>query len=361
MLKNFNKYIENTVFVVLLNLLIFVGWRFALYWFEFQYPLFFYGLLIIPILSVWFVWKSGNIHAEIRVSTLGNFKGIKRNWRVFLKSSWFFFRTFAIAGLILILARPQSKSSWQNVDAEGIDIVISFDVSASMLAQDFRPNRLESAKKVAINFINQRPDDRMGLVIYEGEAFTQCPLTTDHRVLKELLAQIRTGWVESGTAVGMGLATAVNRLRESDSKSKVIILLTDGVNNTGSIAPLTAAEIAKEFGIRVYTIGVGTRGKALSPVSIMSNGQFQYDYVDVEIDEVAMRQIAKMTGGKYFRATNQEGLERIYSEIDKLEKTRLHVTEFSRKKEEFFWFAVGVLVMIVLEFLTRNTLFKTIP
>lgn len=361
MLKNFNKYIENTVFVVLLNLLIFVGWRFALYWFEFQYPLFFYGLLIIPILSVWFVWKSGNIHAEIRVSTLGNFKGIKRNWRVFMKSSWFFFRTFAIAGLILILARPQSKSSWQNVDAEGIDIVISFDVSASMLAQDFRPNRLESAKKVAMNFINQRPDDRMGLVIYEGEAFTQCPLTTDHRVLKELLAQIRTGWVESGTAVGMGLATAVNRLRESDSKSKVIILLTDGVNNTGSIAPLTAAEIAKEFGIRVYTIGVGTRGKALSPVSIMSNGQFQYDYVDVEIDEVAMRQIAKMTGGKYFRATNQEGLERIYSEIDKLEKTRLHVTEFSRKKEEFFWFAVGVLVMIVLEFLTRNTLFKTIP
>lgn len=359
--KNFSKYVENGVFALLLNLLIFVGWRFAVYWFEFQHAFFFWGLLLIPVLSIWFVWKSGNIHAEIRISSLGNFKGIKRNWRVFFKSSWFFFRALAIAGLIIILARPQSKSSWQNINAEGIDIVISFDVSASMLAKDFKPNRLESAKKVAQNFINQRPEDRIGLVIYEGEAFTQCPLTSDHRVLSQLLSEIRSGWVEGGTAVGLGLATAVNRLRESDSKSKVVILLTDGVNNAGNIPPLTAAEIAKQYGIRVYTIGVGTRGKAYGPVRLMGNGQYEFGYADVEIDEVGLRQIANLTGGKYFRATNQEGLESIYREIDKLEKTRLQVTEFSRKKEEYFWFAIGVLVCILLEFITKHTIFKTIP
>ncbi|MES2627550.1 MAG: VWA domain-containing protein, partial [Bacteroidota bacterium] len=290
MKKHFNKYIENGVFVLLLNLLVFVGWRLSVYWFEFQYPVCFYLLLLIPLLSVWFVWKSGNIHAEIRISTLGHFKGIKRNWRIFFKSSWFFFRVLALSGLIVILARPQSKSNWQNIDAEGIDIVIAFDVSASMLAKDFRPNRLESAKKVARNFIDQRVDDRIGLVIYEGEAFTQCPLTTDHRVLNQLLSQIRTGWVEGGTAVGLGLATAVNRLRDSEAKSKVIILLTDGVNNAGNIPPLTAAEIAKEYGIRVYTVGVGTRGKALSPVSLSANGQYNFAYADVEIDEVGMSQ-----------------------------------------------------------------------
>lgn len=361
MQNNYNKYIENGVFVLLLNLLIFVGWRVAVYWFEFQYPIFFWLLLLIPVLSCWFVWKSGDIHAEIRISSLSNFRNITRNWRVFFKSSWFFFRALAVAGLVLLIARPQSKSSWQNIDAEGIDIMISFDVSGSMLAKDFRPNRLESAKKVALQFIDQRPDDRIGLVIYEGEAFTQCPLTSDHRVLKQLLSQIRTGLVEGGTAVGLGLATAVNRLRESEAKSKVIILLTDGVNNAGSVPPITAAEIAKEFGIRVYSIAVGTKGKALTPVSVRPDGQYEYGYEDVVIDEVTMRQIAKTTGGKYFRATNQDALESIYNEIDQLEKTRLKVTEFSRKKEEFLWFALGVLLCILLEFITKNTFFKTIP
>ncbi len=361
MRKSFNKYMENLVFVLLINLLVFIGWRVALYWFEFQYPLFFYLLLCIPVLSAWFVLKSGNIHAEIRLSTLGNFAGIKRNWRVFFKSSWFLFRVLALTCLILVLARPQSKSSWQNIDAEGIDIIIAFDVSASMLAKDFRPNRLQSAKNVAQTFIEQRKDDRIGLVIYEGEAFTQCPLTTDHRVLRQLLSEIRTGWVEGGTAVGLGLATSVNRLRESDAKSKVVILLTDGVNNAGSIPPVTAAEIAKTYGIRVYTIGVGTRGKALSPVALGANGQYEYDYVDVEIDEVSMRQIANMTGGKYFRATNQDALRSVYNEINKLEKTKLNVTEFSRKKEEYFWFAVAAIFFVALEFITKITLFKTIP
>ncbi len=360
MQKNQFKYVENGVFVLLLNLLIFIGWRVAAYWFDFEHPYFFYLLLIIPALSAWFVWKSGNIHAEIRLSSLGNFQGIKRNWRVFFKSSWFFFRLLAIGGLIIILARPQSKSTWQNINSEGIDIVISFDVSTSMLAKDFSPNRLESAKKVALDFISQRPDDRIGLVTYQGEAFTNCPLTTDHRVVKMILSQVRTGTLEGGTAVGLGLATAVNRLRESSTKSKVIILLTDGVNNDGNIDPITAAEIAKQYGIRVYTIGVGTRGQALSPV-LMGFGQISYSYQDVDIDEPTMNQIATITGGKYFRATNQDALVNIYQEIDQLEKTRLRVTEFSRKKEEFFWFAIGVLVCIVLEFITRNTLFKTIP
>jgi len=361
MFKSLGKYIENLVFVLLINLMVFVGWRVALYWFEFQSPYFFYLLLIIPVLSCWFVWKSGNVHAEIRLSTLGNFAGIKRNWRVFFKSSWFLFRMLSLACLIIVIARPQSKSSWQNINAEGIDIVIAFDVSASMLAKDFRPNRLQSAKAVAETFIEKRRDDRIGLVIYEGEAFTQCPLTTDHRVLKQLLSEIRTGWVEGGTAVGLGLATAVNRLRESETKSKVIILLTDGVNNAGNIPPITAAEIAKTYGIRVYTIGVGTRGKALSPVALGTNGQYEYGLVDVEIDETSMKQIANMTGGKYFRATNQEALKRVYNEIDQLEKTKLKVTEFSRKKEEYFWFVVAAMFFVVLEFLTRITLFKTIP
>ncbi len=356
-----NKYIENIVFTLLLNLAIFVGWRMAVYWFEFQNPWVFYFLLLIPILSLWFIIKSGQLHAEISLSSLGNFHGIKSNWRILFRSSWFALRCLVIAGGILILARPQSKSSWQNIDAEGIDIVIAFDVSGSMLAKDFKPNRLESAKKVAQEFISKRPEDRIGLVIYEGEAFTQCPLTTDHRVLQKLLSEIRTGWVEGGTAVGLGLATSVNRLRESTAKSKVIILLTDGVNNAGNVPPLTAAEIAKEFGIRVYTVGVGTRGKALSPVALSANGQYQYDYVDVEIDEVSMRQIAKLTGGKYFRATNQEGLEKVYQEIDTLEKTKLHVTEFSRKKEEFLWFAIAILAFLIVELITKNTFFKTIP
>ncbi|HEX4888192.1 MAG TPA: VWA domain-containing protein [Luteibaculaceae bacterium] len=352
--------IKNTVFVLLLNLMVFVGWQLAAYYFEFAYPelLVLFGL--IPLLSIWFVWKNHRMHPEISLSTLSFFPR-HFHWKQLFKHILFTFRVIAIALLIVVLARPQSKTSWQNVDAEGIDIVISFDVSASMLAKDFRPNRLESAKKVAQSFINSRPDDRIGLVVYEGEAFTQCPLTTDHRVLRALLSEIKSGWVEGGTAVGMGLATAVNRLRNSQAKSKVIILLTDGVNNAGSISPLSAAEIAKDFGIRVYTIGVGTRGKALSPVARTMGGQYQFDYIDVEIDEVGMRQIAKMTGGKYFRATDSRKLEEIYAEIDTMEKTILHVKEFSRRKEEFLWFAIAALGLFALEQFLRYTIFKSVP
>lgn len=360
MQKNLSKYTGNIVYVLLLNLVVLVIWRAGMYWFEFQDPKFFWLLLLIPALSLWYILKSTDIHPEIRISTVGYFRNIRSHWKIYLKSSWFFFRMLALALLILGIARPQSRSSWQDVNAEGIDIVISFDISGSMLAKDFHPNRLESAKDVAMDFIDKRRDDRIGLVVFGGDAFTQCPLTTDHRVLKELFGEVSTTWTDGSTALGMGLATAVNRLRESQSKSKVVILLTDGVNTSGNISPVTAAEIAREYGITIYSIGIGSHGKALSPVAI-SNGQYIYDYVEVEIDEATMRQISRLTGGRYFRATNKQALIDIYNEIDKMEKTRLKVTEFSRKKEEFLWFAAGAAILLLIEFVTRNTIFKSIP
>ena len=239
--------------------------------YEFANPEWFWGLLLIPALAVYWILRP-NHHAEIRFSSMRLFNPEPADLLASLRPALFLFRAAALSLIIIALARPQSQSKWENETREGIDIVISFDISASMLAKDFEPDRLEASRRVAIDFINQRPTDRIGLVIYEGEAFTQCPLTTDHRVLKDLFQQVQTGLLESGTAIGMGLATAVNRLRDSDAKSRVIILLTDGVNNRGSIPPLTAAEIAREFGIRVYTIGVGTTGKALSPIAKYPNG-----------------------------------------------------------------------------------------
>ena len=263
--------------------------------------------------------------------------------------------------IIIALARPQSNLSWQNVSTEGIDIVVAMDISASMLAQDFQPNRLESSKQVAIDFIEARPNDRMGLVVYEGESFTQSPLTTDHRVLVNLFKDVKTGMVEGGTAIGMGLATAVNRLKESDAKSKVIILLTDGVNNAGSIAPITAAEIAKEFGIRVYTIGVGSEGRALSPVAVFPDGRYKYDYIDVKIDEATLQEIAKLTDATYFRATDEKALAKIYAQIDRLEKTKINVTEHSRKSEEYYLIALIGSILLISEFFFRKTILQTLP
>ena len=241
------------------------------------------------------------------------------------------------------------------------DIAIAMDVSASMLARDFSPDRLEAAKAVAMQFIDRRPNDRIGLVVYEGEAFTQCPLTTDHDVLKDLFAQVRSGLIEGGTAVGMGLATAVNRLRESEAKSRVIILLTDGVNNAGNVQPVDAAQIAAQFGIRVYTIGVGTRGKALSPVARYPNGKYRYDHVDVEIDEEMLQEVAARTDGRYFRATDEAKLRAIYAEIDQLEKTRIKVTEHSRRNEEYFPLALAGSGLLLLGLLLDRSLFRTTP
>ena len=259
--------------------------------------------------------------------------------------------------LIIALARPQSEDNWQDVKREGIDIVIALDISASMLAKDFKPDRLQASKRVAMDFVDDRPNDRIGLVVYEGEAFTQCPITTDHRVLKELFAEAAPGLIEGGTAVGSGLATALNRLRESEAKSKVVILLTDGVSNAGTIQPIDAARIAEQLGIRVYTIGVGTRGKALSPVARYATGQYRYEYVDVDLDEPTMQRIADLTGGKYFRATDEAKLKEIYGEIDRLEKTRIKVTEHRSKNEEYMPFVLlGASLLFAAIFIDRTIL-----
>ena len=260
---------------------------------------------------------------------------------------------------LLVLARPQTTDNWQNSEIEGIDIMLAIDVSTSMLAEDLKPNRLEAAKDVAAEFINGRPNDNIGLTLFAGESFTQCPLKVDHAVLLNLFQSIKCGIVTDGTAIGMGIANAVTRLKDSKAKSKVIILLTDGTNNKGDISPLTAAEIAKSFGIRVYTIGVGTNGMAPYPYPI--GNTVQYVNMPVEIDEKTLTQIAGTTNGNYFRATSNSKLKEVYEEIDKLEKTKLSVKEYSKRQEEYRWFALAAFLCILLEVLLRNSILKKIP
>lgn len=265
----------------------------------------------------------------------------------------------AVALLIVILARPQSTNSWSNSSTEGIDIMLAMDISGSMLAQDLKPNRLEAAKDVAASFINGRPNDNIGLVVFSAESFTQCPLTTDHTVLLNLFKDIQSGMIQDGTAIGLGLANAVSRIKDSHAKSKVIILLTDGSNNAGEIAPVTAAEIAKTFGVRVYTIGVGTKGMA--PYPFQTAFGVQYQNIPVEIDEATLKQTASTTGGQYFRATDNASLKEIYSEIDQMEKTKISVQEYSKKQEEYKNWALLVFVLLLVEILLRNTLLRNIP
>ncbi|MCK4745678.1 MAG: VWA domain-containing protein, partial [Bacteroidales bacterium] len=265
----------------------------------------------------------------------------------------------AIGLLIVALARPQSTSKSRNVNIEGIDIIMAMDVSSSMLAQDLRPNRLEASKDVAVEFVSGRETDRMGLVVYSGESFTQCPLTSDHAVLINLFKDIKSGMIEDGTAIGLGLANAVSRLKDSKAQSKVIILLTDGVNNRGAIAPLTAAEIAKTFGIRVYTIGVGTRGMAPAPVQTPFGTRYQN--VKVEIDEETLMKIADVTDGRYFRATDNEKLREIYLEIDQMEKSKIDVKEYSKKEEEYMRFGLLATILFMIELLFRYLVFRNIP
>ena len=307
-------------------------------------------------MAAWYVWKAQKIYGSLSVSTVNSFKispaGIVPN----LRHAGVVLRSIAFILLITALARPQSSLSWQNTTTQGIDIIIASDISGSMLAEDFQPNRLEAGKNIAINFIENRPDDRIGLVIFSGEAFTQCPLTIDHSVLVNLYKDINYGIINDGTAIGMGLATAVNRLKNSDAKSKVIILLTDGSNNMGSIPPLTAAEIAKKFGIRVYTVGIGTKGFAPYPVKTATG--IQYQKMPVDVDEVTLSKIAGITGGKYFRATDNETLKGIYEQIDKLEKAKIDVTQYHKKTELFLPLALAALLLLLFEFLFRNTLLK---
>jgi Ca-activated chloride channel family protein len=314
--------------------------------------------LIIPII-VWYVFKQKKSVPTIQISTLKGFGEKKISFRNILKHVLFAFRILSFSFLVLALARPQSTNSWQNVSTEGIDIIISLDISGSMLAQDFKPDRLEASKSIASEFINSRPNDRMGLVVFSGKSFTQCPLTTDHAVLINLFKGIKFGLIDDGTAMGEGIATAVNRIKNSTAKSKTIILLTDGVNNAGSIAPITAAEIAKTYGIRIYTVGVGTLGQAPYPVQTPFGTQIQM--MNVEIDEPVLKQIAKMTDGKYFRATNNEKLREIYKEIDKLEKTKIAVKEYRKHKEEFFPFVLIAVLFLFIELLLKFTFLKKIP
>jgi len=284
------------------------------------------------------------------------------NWQVrlyqMLPEVPYALKTLAIGLLCIAAARPQSSSSVEDFTREGLDIVLSLDLSASMLSKDFSPNRLEASKEVAIQFVDERPNDRIGVVAYEGEAFTQIPLTTDQRVVMNGIAELETGLLEGGTAIGMGLATAVNRLKDSEAESKIIILLTDGVNNAGQINPIDAAQLAKLNEIRVYTIGVGTIGKARSPVRKVGN-RFQYDWIEVKIDEDVLKEVAKTTGGRYFRATSEDKLANIYSEIDQLEKTRFNVLRYNQKTEEFLPFALAAALALLLEFILKHLIIRT--
>jgi Ca-activated chloride channel family protein len=326
--------------------------------FTFKNPEFFWLFLIMPFL-LYRYWRAGAAQGEVRFSTLQGFQAVKPTLRVYLRHVPFVLRLAIVSLLIIAIARPQSSAKGQNVETEGIDIVLAMDISGSMLAEDFKPNRIEASKKLAVEFIESRPNDRIGLIVFSGESFTQCPLTTDHDVLKNLFTAIKSGMVLDGTAIGLGLSTAVSRLKDSEAKSKVVILLTDGVNNAGSVAPLTAAEIARTFGIRVYTIGVGTYGFA--PYPVQTPFGIQYQNLEVQIDEDVMKQIAQMTNGRYFRATSNTKLQEVYNEIDKLERTKIFVTEFRRYSEEFYPFAIAAAVLLLLELLLRYTVLRSVP
>jgi Ca-activated chloride channel homolog len=325
---------------------------------EFANPEYFWVLALIPILVLYKIFISNNRKTTLNYSDTKPFEGTK-NWKVRLRELPFFIRLIIIGLISIILARPQTTSGEEKVTSEGIDIVLALDVSTSMLAQDLQPNRIKAAKKTAEEFIDNRPNDRIGLVVFAGQSFTQSPITVDHTILKELLDKLETGMVQDGTAIGMGLATSVSRLKESEAKSRVVILLTDGDNNSGSVSPETAAEIAKTFGIRVYTIGVGTKGKAKYPVQTPFGTRTQY--IDVKLDEAMLTKIADITDGKYFRATNNKSLADIYKQIDELEKTKVDVAYFSNHTELYYPYAIAAIALLFFEMLLRLTIFRKLP
>ncbi len=317
-------------------------------------------LLLVPALAFWY-WKKGRYSsASLLLSDTAIYNRVPRSWKVRLMNLPFYLRLLTVTLLILALARPQTRFDEEQVTGEGVDIILCIDVSGSMLAQDFSPNRLEAAKEVAANFVDSRRTDRMGVVIFSGESFTLCPLTTDKAVLKTQIFNIQSGLLEDGTAIGSGLATSADRLRHSDSKSKVVILLTDGENNGGQIPPVTAKEIAKKLGIRVYTIGVGSEGYASIPIQ-SGSGAVVMQREKVNIDEKLLTEIAQETGGKYFRARDNEGLERIYAEIDNLEKSRFEVSAVRRYTERYLPLVLAAIGFLFLEWLLRFTLLKKFP
>ncbi len=326
---------------------------------EFASSYFLYGLIIIPLLVVWYIFSGRKNQAYVKFSDTSFFNGMPRSWRIYARHILFVIDMCALALLIIALARPQSSSKSQKINVEGIDIVLTIDLSSSMLAQDLKPDRLEAAKNISADFVKGRPEDRMGLVVFASETFTQVPLTTDHGMLLNMMKDLKCGMLEDGTAIGDGLASSVSRLKDSEAISKVVILLTDGDNNAGSIDPATAAEMAKLFGIRVYTIGVGTRGTAPYPVQTPFGG-IQYQQIPVTINEPLLQQIADETGGKYYRATSNEKLEQIYDEIDQLERSKIEINEFTRVHEEFLPFVLIGLALLLLGFILKNTVFKTL-
>ena len=319
--------------------------------------------LLIPYI-IWYLMYRKKTEPTMRMSDTKAYRFAPRSWKVTLMPLQLILRIVVFVLLIIILARPQTRNSWNNKSVEGIDIMLAMDISGSMLAEDLRPNRIEAAKEVAAEFIAGRPNDNIGLTIFAGEAFTQCPMTTDHASLLNLLQGVRTdmvtkGLIEDGTAIGMGLANAVSRLKDSKAKSKVVILLTDGSNNRGDISPMTSAEIAKSLGIRVYTIGVGTN--KVAPYPMIVAGGVQYVNIPVEIDSKTLSEIAAATDGDFYRATNNRELQNIYKEIDKLEKSKLSVKTYSKKYDAYQPFAMVAILLLLLEILLRITVFRKLP
>lgn len=314
--------------------------------------------LLVPVLTAYYLYRLKKSHAPVALSTSSFLSGGRRTFRHYLRHILFGMRMAVIALVIIVIARPQNVDKWQSSTTEGIDIVLALDVSGSMLARDFTPDRLEASKDVATEFISGRPYDRIGLTVFSGESFTQCPLTTDHAVLINLLHEVKSGIIEDGTAIGVGLATAINRIKDSDAVSKVIILLTDGVNNMGAIDPMTAAEIARTFGIRVYTIGVGSMGEADYPVQTPFGTQ--YRKMKVEIDESLLQKISELTGGMYFRAVDNSSLQNVYNEIDKLEKSKIETREHSKREEVFMNWALAAAIILTMEILLRYLFMKNL-
>lgn len=326
----------------------------------FENPGFFWLLLLIPVAAAWYFIKRNRQLAELRISSIKGFKA-QRSILPTLRHGLFLLRILALAFFIIAMAKPRSTDvTTRTSSTQGIDIVLAIDISASMLARDLKPNRLEALKEVAAEFIKGRPSDRIGLVVYAGESFTLTPVTSDKAVVLRALEELEYNTViENGTAIGMGLATSVNRLKDSNAKSKVIILLTDGVNNSGFIDPKIASELAREYEIKTYTIGLGSSGMALSPIGILPNGQFQYGMARVEIDEALLQEIAKTTGGQYYRATDNEKLEEIYEEIDSLEKTEIEEFTFTNFEERFRPFLLLGGLFLIMELFLRFTVFRS--
>ena len=328
---------------------------------EFAKPIFLWLFLLYIPLIVWYILKNKKSDAAIRISSVSAFSKLPTSYKVYLKHFLFVVRLAALGCVIIILCRPQTHDSWESSKTEGTDIVISLDVSTSMLARDFNPDRFEAAKEVASKFINGRESDNIGIVIFAGESFTLVPMTTDKAVLVNYIKEIKMGMLEDGTAIGDGLATAINRIKEGKAKSKSIILLTDGSNNTGVVAPLTAADLAAKYGIKVYTIGVGTTGSALFPVGVNVYGKVEYQQLPVVIDEATLKSIANKTGGKYFRATSKHVLKEIFSEIDKLEKTELDVRKYNQTEDNYMPWALLLLALLLIDIIARHTVLRNIP